>query len=623
MPLPRSIELLSPARTADIGREAILHGADAVYIGAPAFGARAAAANSVEDIAELAKFAHIYGAKVYVTLNTILYDNELDAAQNLAFRLYDAGADALIVQDMAFLEMELPPIELHASTQMDITTAEKAIFLERAGFSQIVLARELGIDTIRQIRQQTTVPLEAFVHGALCVSYSGRCYASQVCMSRSANRGECAQFCRLAFDLVDGKGKVIERSKHLLSLRDMNRSASIEEMLDSGISSLKIEGRLKDMAYVKNITAYYRKIIDDIIQRRPEEYQRSSHGRSHITFEPRPEKSFNRGFTEYFLHVRSHIHQFLTPKSLGEKIGCVSGKDSRSFQVDTNAELAAGDGLCFFDKENHLQGIRANRVVNNRVFPLKMPDIPICTEIWRNHDHTFSSRLLSPTAQRHIDASMLLRQEADGYSITLRDETGAASILHFPYKTQIAQKSQRENISRILSKTRATALKITSVKIEASNEPFIPSSVLTDWRRKIVEKHLSQKTLKDTRVLPRLGEQKGTLWAISESTLLGGLRGAGGSQAASHELNVSNRLSRKFYSRLGIDIKQPAVEIDTPALPFAIMTCKHCLLYALGHCRKTSRHEMSAPLSLRLPDGRSFPLHFDCSRCEMQVIVNH
>ena len=609
MPLPRSIELLAPARTAEIGREAILHGADAVYIGAPAFGARAAATNSVEDIARLADFAHIYGAKVYATLNTILYDEELEAARNLTIQLYKAKVDALIVQDMAFMEMDLPPIELHASTQMDITTAERAVFLEKAGFSQIVLARELGIDSIKDISRQTTVPLEAFIHGALCVSYSGRCYASQVCMGRSANRGECAQFCRLAFDLIDANGKVLEREKHLLSLRDMNRSASIEEMLDAGISSLKIEGRLKDMAYVKNVTAYYRHILDEIIERRPKEFKRASEGRSEYSFIPQPEKSFNRGFTEYFLHGRSPVHQFSSPKSLGEKLGRVSKTDSQSFQIDTEAVLAAGDGLCYFDKEGKLQGIRANRIENGRIFPLRMPQIPVGTEIWRNHDHAFTSRLLSPSAQRLIEVSILMRRTENGYELTLRDETGCVTSICYPYEIQKAQKPQRENISRILTKTGGTALKVTKVEIETDDEPFIPSSVLTDWRRNLVEKHLEERVKHKVKAIGRSKAMDSSLKSLAKSAFSG----------SEYQLNVSNRLSQMFYSRLCIKVRQSAVEINKPETPFAMMTCRHCLLYAIGHCRKAERMTLTEPLKLRLPDGRTFPLKFDCSRCEMQV----
>lgn len=378
----RQIELLSPARNADCGIEAILHGADAVYIGGPSFSARAAAGNSVEDIARLCRFAHLYGARIYITLNTILHDDELSEAERMVHELYQAGVDALIVQDLGLLRLDLPPIALHASTQMDNRTPEQARRLEALGFSQIVVARELSLTDIRAISQATPLPLEAFVHGALCVSYSGQCYASQYCFGRSANRGCCAQFCRLAFDLVDSEGRTVIRDKHLLSLRDMNRLNSLEAMMDAGVSSFKIEGRLKEAGYVKNVTAAYRQAIDKILERRAADYCRSSYGRSTLTFTPQPEKSFNRGFTEYFLHDRrTPMHSFDTPKAMGEAIGEVNRVERRAFTIhpakpspSSDGEICAGDGLCYIDPDGHLQGFRVNRVdPDGRILPATMP----------------------------------------------------------------------------------------------------------------------------------------------------------------------------------------------------------------------------------------------------------
>ena len=619
MSLPRSIELLAPARTADIGCEAILHGADAVYIGAPAYGARAAAGNSVEDIARLVSFAHLYNAKVYVTLNTILYDDELPDVKRLVGRLYEAGVDALIVQDMAFLKMDLPPIELHASTQMDITTPERAAFLEKAGLSQLVLARELGLDQIKEIRKHTSVPLEAFIHGALCVSYSGRCYASQICMLRSANRGECAQFCRLAFDLIDANGKALEKSKHLLSLKDMNRSKSLEQMLDAGISSFKIEGRLKDVAYVKNVTAYYSQRLDEIVAKRPNDFKRSSDGHSEASFSPNPEKSFNRGFTEYFLHGRSPVHQFLTPKSLGEKLGRVTHISKNSFTSDSPVQLTAGDGLCFFDSDGKLNGIRVNKVEGNKIYPLKMSGIFVGAEIWRNHDHALTTLLQAPTAQRYIEANITLSQTSNGYQLRLCDETGVSTTASFKAEIKTANKPQKDNISRILTKTGGTPLKITHIDIQTQAEPFIPSSTLTQWRRHIVEQHLAARSSK-LNSIPTLSSGRGQLSSDAEARSLA-------PQAfpnADHRLNVSNRLAESFFSDLGLQVSEPAVELQHKAQtdtrkPFAIMTCKHCILYALGHCKKDKSLRLAEPLSLLLPNGKTFPLAFDCQKCEMQI----
>ncbi|MBQ5380774.1 MAG: U32 family peptidase, partial [Paraprevotella sp.] len=317
----RPIELLAPARNLECGMAAVDHGADAVYIGAAKYGARAAAGNSVEDIARLVAYAHTYHVKVYVTINTILKDEELSDTEKMVWELYRCGVDALIVQDMAMLRLHLPPIPLHASTQMDNRSADKVKFLQQNGFSQVVLARELSLQEIKDIHEQCDIPLEVFVHGALCVSYSGQCYVSQHCFGRSANRGECAQFCRLKFDLQDSDGRVVERGKHLLSLKDMNRSEDLERLLDAGVSSLKIEGRLKDVAYVKNVTAYYRKRLDEIFVKR-NEYRKASSGHVTLKFIPQLEKSFNRGFTRYFLDGRTaDIFSFNTPKSLGEEVG--------------------------------------------------------------------------------------------------------------------------------------------------------------------------------------------------------------------------------------------------------------------------------------------------------------
>ena len=398
---PRKIELLAPAKNLVCGIEAVNHGADAVYIGAPKFGARAAATNSLEDIRRLTEYAHLYCVRVYVTVNTILRDEELVETERMIGELYRIGVDALIVQDMGITRLNIPPIPLHASTQMDNRTVGKVRFLAEAGFRQVVLARELSLDEIASIHQACPdVPLEVFVHGALCVSYSGQCYVSQACFGRSANRGECAQFCRLPFSLVDADGKTIVRDKHLLSLKDMNQSDLLEQLLDAGATSLKIEGRLKDVGYVKNVTAAYRQKLDAIFARR-REYVRASSGISRFHFRPQLNKSFNRGFTHYFLEGRTEdIGSPDSPKSLGEEMGTLKEQRDGWLSVSGVKPFHNGDGVCFLDEQGRLQGFRVNRVVDNRIFPAgEVSRIPLRTRLYRNFDQEFEKLLARKSAE--------------------------------------------------------------------------------------------------------------------------------------------------------------------------------------------------------------------------------
>lgn len=627
----RQIELLAPARNVEIGMEAIRHGADAVYIGGPSFGARAVAGNSVEDIKNLCEFAHIFGAKVYVTLNTIIYDEELQEVQNLVQRLYEAGVDALITQDLALLALELPPIALHASTQMDNCTPERAQMLEKAGYSQIVLARELSLSQINAISKSTSLPLEAFVHGALCVSYSGRCYASEYCFGRSANRGRCAQFCRLAFDLVDAEGKILVADRHLLSLRDMNRSASLEEMMDAGISSFKIEGRLKDASYVKNVTAYYRSAIDSIINRRQQDYCRSSYGVSQISFTPQLEKSFNRGFTDYFLQGRKPaMWNFSTPKSMGEYIGNVTHVSRKSFSLNTSTQINNGDGLAFINQQEKLEGLRANRVEGREIFPYKMPNILPCTPVYRNEDRIWESTLEKPSAERTIPISITLREEADGYELSaafvqnsaenrqLHDSVNSHAddysfTIHYPLEIQAAAKPQRDNIIRNLSKLGGTPFAAQEIHIVTNGERFIPASVITEMRRQLVEVAISQ--LQAIHLSKRDKRRESQQFSFAKRDF-------------DFTANIANRLAYDYLKAHDAGNVAPAFELkqptDTPRREgVSLMTCRHCLRYALGQCpRETGRRpEWKEPVSLRLPDGRQFPLRFDCSQCEMHVLA--
>lgn len=613
----RKIELLAPAKNVEIGIEAIRHGADAVYIGGPGFGARAAAGNSVEDIQRLCDYAHIFGAKVYVTINTILYDDELAEVQALIGTLYKAGVDALITQDLALLSLDLPPIALHASTQMDNCTPERARFLEAAGYSQIVMARELSLDQIRDIHNTTDLPLEAFVHGALCVSYSGRCYASEYCFKRSANRGRCAQFCRLAFDLVDADDNVIVHNQHLLSLRDMNRSSSLEEMMDAGVSSFKIEGRLKDMAYVKNVTAYYRKAIDDILSRRSDEYERSSHGSTTVNFTPQLDKSFNRGYTEYLLRNRTQdLWNFSTPKSTGEYVGVVKRVGKHSFRYSGDAQVNNGDGLVFLSADGKLEGFRANRVEGDEIFPLKMPRIASGQQLYRNEDRLWESALSKNTAERTLSINIVLDEIASGYALSAYlenaacnpiDKTNCLCRCEFDVPVNKAEKPQRDNIIRNLSKLGGTPFIANTIEVNTQGERFIPASQLSEMRRKLVD------TLVDKLQKQHLQHRQQRRAASAEIYVPIQLI---------YSANVANRLSRAWLKAHGACEIAPAFEVEQPERA-TLMTCRHCLRYSLGQCPQTTGHRPSwhEPISLRLPDGRQFPLRFDCTRCEMQVMM--
>lgn len=594
----RSIELLSPARNADTGIEAIRHGADAVYIGAPKFGAREAAANSIEDIKRLTDYAHVFNAKVYATLNTILYDSELQEAREMACRLFDIGVDALLVQDAAFLEMRnLPPIALHASTQCDNRTPEKVKRLYEEGFSTAVLARELSLEEINEIHKQCPeMRLEAFIHGALCVSMSGRCYASQHCFGRSANRGECAQFCRLPFDLETENGVKIIEGKHLLSLRDLNRTDYLEQLLDAGVSSLKIEGRLKDVEYVKNITAWYRRKLDAIFAKR-KEYVRASAGKVALAFEPKPEKSFNRGFTDYFMQGRTmRLACPATPKSIGEPVGEVR-EVGRCLIVSGHKKFANGDGLCFFTDNGELRGFRVNRAEGTRLFPAVMPkEIKNHTGLFRNHDEAFSQMLSKPSAERTLKVDFKLSETENGYILSATDELLRHIEVPVEFKHEKARSPQRDNIVTQLSKLGGTCFSVGNVDIE-NDEYFIPSSLLSDARRKAVASLLEQcvaKTVADV--------------SIGKPQLEG---------CVDYSANVANKSAEKFYKDCGAERVEPAWELKEPK-DAPVMTCRYCLRNEIGMCLKRRDADRSY-LFLRLADGRRFRLDFDCKDCIMKI----
>ena len=616
----RSLELLAPAKNLECGLAAIDHGADAVYIGASRFGARVAAGNSVDDIRQLCLYAHQFAAKVYVTVNTIIYDNELEATRQLLAELSDAGVDAILVQDMAVLQMlrqgDCPRVSsaadykgtvpmLHASTQTDNRTVEKVRWLRDVGFRRVVLARELSADEIAAIHEAVPdVELEVFVHGALCVCYSGLCYASEHCFGRSANRGACAQFCRMKFDLIDADGRELEHQRHLLSLKDMNLSSHLQELIDAGATSFKIEGRLKDAAYVKNVTAAYSEALNAIIRQHPDRYCRASRGQCTYTFRPDLHKTFNRGFTTYFLHGRQpDIFSPDTPKALGEYVGRVKELRRDSFNVAGTATFANGDGLCFFNADNELEGFRVNRAEGNRLFPQQMPaNLRPGVALYRNNDQQFERLLSRPSSVRKIPIVMHLSQTPDGYSLAAEGVTVTIQCEH-----QQAEKPQRENIIRQLSKLGGTIYECSGVEMPADFNAFIPSSLLADLRRQLVAALTTHSS-------------KSRISSISRDSSKSS-PSSPPAYAHPYLYNIANRLSCEFY---GADAPT-AYELRGGDGP--IMQCRHCLRYALGRCRKTlsgqtaehSTAEWREPLFLRLGDGRRFRLEFDCKHCQMNV----
>ena len=626
----KKIELLSPAKNLEVGIAAINHGADAVYIGGPGFGAREKAGNSIEDIEKLCNHAAIYDAKVYVTLNTLLFDNELEQARKIAWDCYNAGVDALIIQDMALLMMDMPPIELHASTQCNNTTAEKVKFLEDLGFKQIVLARELSIDEIKEIRSKTSVPLEFFVHGALCVSYSGQCYLSHVIGHRSANRGACAQPCRLKWNLEDKSGNTLIANRHLLSLRDMNNSKNLEELIDAGITSFKIEGRLKDADYVKNTTAYYRQALDVIIDRRTD-LSRSSRGVSTPSFVPNLEKSFSRGFTDYFIHGRQkNIDAPFTPKSMGEYIGEIKRIDGKRLivKLKENIELHNGDGLCFLDGNNELQGFNVNGVEGNAILCSKeMSPLPavgrhdvkktvISTgakrngeiSLYRNFDIQWQRSVDASTGNRKIAINLEFSETLEGFKLTAINENVSVS-LQCPKDIAKNPEKALENIRTKLSQWGDTKFSIKNIDIQLDTIYFITASVLGEMKRQLVVE--LEKSLIERHRAERSVETHG------RASLQTGFP----ANDLSYLANVTNSLSRKFYENHGVAHIDDGLEKSMQDGEIVVMTTKHCIRYANGMCAKETG-KPATPLYISNERGR-FRLDFDCKNCQMKVVFEN
>ena len=630
----RKIELLAPAKNLECGIAAIDHGADAVYIGAAQFGARQTAGNSTEDIAELTRYAHQFGAAVYVTVNTIVYEKELAALEHLLKQLVEMGVDAILVQDMAVLEIykklkaeyvargyRMPA--LHASTQTDNRSADKVKWLKENGFERVVLARELSLEEITDIHKaHPDVELEAFVHGALCVSYSGACYASQYFFNRSANRGECAQFCRMAFDLKDSDGETLIEDSYLLSLKDMCQLDRLGDLLEAGVCSLKIEGRLKDANYVKNVVATYSEALNAYIAKHSDKFRRSSFGKCSYTFTPALEKTFNRGFTHYFFNGRQKdISSFNTPKAMGEYVGYVKEIRRGSFNVAGTAMFANGDGLCFFNRQKKLEGFRVNRVENNRLFPLTMPkNLEPGMAFYRNNDIEFERAMQGKTATRKLQVRFVVDVVDGKLTFTATDECGRSANVVLNETPEKAQKSQHDNIVKQLEKLGNTVWTANEISINNSaDEFFIPSSRLAAVRRELLE------ALENTPVSNHTDKQ------AVDRTATNSVNANNTVYADTINIaNVANTTAQNYYAAHGVKNAPTAFELNSdykagsttaPSDVPPLMTCRYCLRYALGYCVKNGgkRPTWHEPLHLEAKNGIRVRLAFNCAKCQMEV----
>lgn len=630
----RKIELLAPAKNLECGIAAVDHGADAVYIGAAQFGARQTAGNSTDDIAELTRYAHQFGAAVYVTVNTIVYEKELAALEHLLKQLVEMGVDAILVQDMAVLEIykklkaeyvargyRMPA--LHASTQTDNRSADKVKWLKENGFERVVLARELSLEEITDIHKaHPDVELEAFVHGALCVSYSGACYASQYFFNRSANRGECAQFCRMAFDLKDSDGETLIEDSYLLSLKDMCQLDRLGDLLEAGVCSLKIEGRLKDANYVKNVVATYSEALNAYIAKHSDKFRRSSFGKCSYTFTPALEKTFNRGFTHYFFNGRQKdISSFNTPKAMGEYVGYVKEIRRGAFNVAGTAMFANGDGLCFFNRQKKLEGFRVNRVENNRLYPLTMPkNLEPGMALYRNNDIEFERAMQGKTAIRKLQVRFVVDVVDGKLTFTATDECGRSANVVLNETPEKAQKSQHDNIVKQLEKLGNTVWTANEIYINNSaDEFFIPSSRLAAVRRELLE------ALENTPVSNHTDKQ-----AVGETTTNSVNANNTVYADTINIANVANTTAQNYYAAHGVKNAPTAFELNSdykagsttaPSAVPPLMTCRYCLRYALGYCVKNGgkRPTWHEPLHLEAKNGIRVRLAFNCAKCQMEV----
>jgi putative protease len=625
------LELLAPARDTEIGIEAVNHGSDAVYIGGPSFGARSSADSSVQQIAQLVRHAHRFNSRIFVTMNTILRDDELEPARKLAWQLYDAGADALIIQDMGLLELDMPPIQLHASTQTDIRTPEKARFLQDVGLSQIVLARELTVQQIRAIRAQTHCTLEFFVHGALCVAYSGQCYVSEAHTGRSANRGECSQACRLPYQVVDAQGRFVAHDKHVLSMKDNNQSENLAALVDAGVRSFKIEGRYKDMGYVKNITAHYRKLLDALIEERQNSAQplaRASSGSNTFTFTPDPNQNFNREFTDYFVQGRKEdIGAFDSPKNPGQVIGFVTqvGPDWVELQLnDVQVALHIGYGLCYYDLQKELVGLAINRAdaIQSgkgrwRVFPKDavagLKDLRKGTEVNRNRDVDWVRIRDKKSSDRRIGVWARLAETPHGIALTLTDEDGHTATTHAALARTLAKEPavSLAGLQEHIRKMGTTVFSALDVQVEFSQAWFVPTSVLNPLRRDAVEALEAARHRAFARLVRAPALEPPVAYPEDTSCYLA---------------NVYNKRAHAFYARHGVKVIDAAYESHEELGEVSLMITKHCVRFSLSLCPKqakgvTGMQGTVKAEPLQLINGKEkLTLWFDCKPCEMHVV---
>jgi len=600
------LELLSPAKDLECGIAAINCGADAVYIGAPKYGARAAVGNSIEDIEKLINYAHKFWAKVYVTINTILYENELADVQKIIHQLYEIGTDAIIIQDMGILEMDLPPIPLFASTQTHNYSVDKIKFLEDVGLQRIILARELSFEQIKEIRKNTKVDLEFFIHGALCVCFSGQCYFSQSTTERSANRGECSQPCRMLYSLEDVDGNTIIKDKYLLSLKDLNLSAHLRELIDAGITSFKIEGRLKDISYVKNVTAFYRQKLDEIISRE-KLFTKASSGKVHFDFKPDLDKTFNRGYTDYFIDGRKkEIASPDTQKSLGKYLGKIKKIGKDFFEIDTKEIISNDDGICYFDSNNVLQGMIVSKAIDNRIYTDELKDLKTGMKIFRNRDHQFIKELSKETSSRKIQASLSLSEAKEGMLISAKDEDGNEVTVLCEFVKEPAKNSEQayQTIEKQILKSGDSIFEVKKIEINFRQIYFLSVGKLNEFRREA----LSQLEKERIKNYPRRfveTKRNSTPYPAAKLDYRG---------------NIVNPKAEQFYMNHGIEIVEEGFEKLNAYKGKIIMTTKYCIKDQLGICPQNKCRDLKIKDPLFLIDGkRKYQLVFNCKDCEMNI----
>ena len=607
--MKKKVEILAPAKNLVQGIAAINAGADAVYIGAPLFGARTNATNSVEDIAEMVKYAHLFKAQVFVVINTILYDNELDACKKLIYQLYDIGVDALIVQDMAIMEMDLPPIVIHASTQANNRDPKHVKFLKDVGMQRVVLARELNLDQVRDIAAATDVELEFFVSGALCVSFSGNCYMSIAGGERSANRGSCAQNCRLPYNLIDGNGTTLLTESHLLSIKDLDLSDQLPNLIEAGITSFKIEGRLKDIVYVKNNTSFLRKKLDAFLENN-DKFQKASSGRTFYNFEPEMDRSFNRGYTDYFVNQRKEkIGNWESPKSQGQYIGKVTEIKANGYVIENHDKLNNGDGLFFINEEGIADGVQINIIVNDIVVPNTFKNIAVGTVIYRNSDAEFNRIVEKENAAvRKIGVSLRFSETEEGFQLTVTDEDGHRSVSNLVTEKELAKSEESviPNIKKNLVKTGNTPFIVDDIEVEFTKNWFLPISKVNEVRRIALEQLIDI----------RINEYHREEFQITKSDI------PYPTEKLDFTFNVSNKLARAFYKRHGVTEIEKAFELQWDPGKARVMTTKYCVKYELGKCarfqRETMGEKVKEPLTLKHGETE-YKLKFNCKPCEMEI----